>query len=665
MHILEISNLQAILIIASLAVIVWLYIRWMPSLYSAPTEIYFPEEIRSYDHQIPKYFLIAGAAIVLGGFHTVLKSIPGFWGWLWQAGYGGHLFRDAANSHLIIMGGGTILLIGLTWYVLPRLTNRSLYSNTLATLSLWLIVAGVFASYVSWIILGLVEGNMVANGWEYAAAKEYLGLWHRFPTGFSSGIMGIGFWIYVYNVFATAGFAKRVPEKPLNYLTKFTLVTAMAYTIGTFQGIFQVIPDNAAWIDRAGRWGTYIDPVSHVHMNLVGGMMVSVVLFLIYFAPRLGIGAISQKSALRLFWLLVSAVAAFYLTFLASGLIVGNLLNGYGGLDAPGLAEALISYRNWIFGSVGLLLLVAFWAYFFTLWRRIRMPSIFNEIRQGRPKAFWFASSVLLVMGTLQGILQIIPGTAALLTLPEELPNIHAQMNMIGGILLALIGCVYVLLPELVDRPLDARYARQSLYGIGAGTFGYYLVTLVTGIQRSRFIRLGLSDARSAALLGWTAPALLLLTALPLAWGFLAFGRALWGMTETYRATWRSEIQQTAYRYNGPTSRVRRKYSNRYFLAIEAVFGFMGFPGLGWLFSGQAIVGVALIVVSPIILFVFIPIVISVNHVTDQFLGAPMHMMLYIGASTLLSVLSLWLTLALSRPKSKPGGHGESLITGE
>ncbi|MEZ4664025.1 MAG: cbb3-type cytochrome c oxidase subunit I [Caldilineaceae bacterium] len=111
-------------------------------------------------------------ALLIGGAHTVIKNLPGFWQWLWTAGYGGHLFRDLSNSHIIIVGGGTVLLTGITWYVLPRFVNRPLYSEALAGASLWFTVIGVFGFYLSWLILGLVEGHMVANGWDYMAAKE-------------------------------------------------------------------------------------------------------------------------------------------------------------------------------------------------------------------------------------------------------------------------------------------------------------------------------------------------------------------------------------------------------------------------------------------------------------------------------------------------------------
>lgn len=156
------SDLLMMALAASVMIgtVLWL----VPSARVPRKRYYTPAEITAYDAQIPRYFLAAAFALLIGGAHTVIKNLPGFWQWLWTAGYGGHLFRDLSNSHIIIVGGGTVLLTGITWYVLPRFVNRPLYSEALAGASLWFTVIGVFGFYLSWLILGLVEGHMVANG---------------------------------------------------------------------------------------------------------------------------------------------------------------------------------------------------------------------------------------------------------------------------------------------------------------------------------------------------------------------------------------------------------------------------------------------------------------------------------------------------------------------
>ena len=79
----------------------------------------------------------------------------------------------------------------------------------------------------------------------------------------------------------------------------------------------------------------------------------------------------------------------------------------------------------------------------------------------------------------------MIPATAQLLVVSEEIPNIHAQLNMIGGIMLALMGVVYVLLPELTGATIPQRIRRLNLYGLLGGIAGYYVVVLASGLVRA------------------------------------------------------------------------------------------------------------------------------------------------------------------------------------
>jgi heme/copper-type cytochrome/quinol oxidase subunit 1 len=172
-------------------------------------------------------------------------------------------------------------------------------------MSFWFTVIGVFGFYLAWLVLGLIEGNMVAHGWDYVAAKEFLGKAHKLPTAITSGIMGLGYWTYVLNVFLTGFAARKVARKSLGYLTKFALVSAGALFIGTVQGVIQVLPKNADWIHAAGKFGQYVDPISHSHVNLVTGMMVSLGAFLIYFSPMLKGKTFTRRESNRLFWILV------------------------------------------------------------------------------------------------------------------------------------------------------------------------------------------------------------------------------------------------------------------------------------------------------------------------------------------------------------------------
>ena len=62
----------------------------------------------------------------------VVKNLPWIAEWEARAGYAGHLVRDLSNTHVMIVGGGTLIATGVCWYVLPRIVGRPLASNGLA-----------------------------------------------------------------------------------------------------------------------------------------------------------------------------------------------------------------------------------------------------------------------------------------------------------------------------------------------------------------------------------------------------------------------------------------------------------------------------------------------------------------------------------------------------
>ena len=662
MFLLEWTASDLLLMVVGAAAVIGTILWLVPAAKVPRKRVYTDEEIVAYDQQIPRYFLAAALALVIGSLHIIVKSLPGFWQWLWQAGYGGHLFRDLSNSHIIIVGGGTVMLTGITWYVLPRFVNRPLFSPTLASASFWFTLIGVFGFYLAWLVLGLVEGRMVAQGMDYMAAKEALGAWHRVPTRITASIMGVGYWTYVLNVFLTVWAGRHVHRQPLGYLTKFAVVSAAALFIGTVQGVLQVLPANADWIHYAGHYGEFVDPISHAHINLVTGMMVSLAGFLIYFSPRLSGRQSSSRMANWIFWVLVPGSLVFYLSFLILGLVLGGQVNGYGGIQSQKLAFFLGPNMRLILATAGTLMLAGFWVYFLSLWRLLDLRSIVKQVREATPAGFWLVSSLALVVGTFQGILQVLPATARILDVAEEVPNIHAQLNMIGGVLLALMGLVYLLLPELLGQTAEKRWQQRSLWGVSSGIFAYYLATLTLGLLRLRWLGQGLNDAEAAARLGWAAPVLLLLTAVPLFAGFASFGIAVYHTTEAYRSTMVLEARQVPARYSGPMPERLKRIPLVAILGIEVAGGLFGWPGLGWLFAGQAIPGVALLLAGPAVAWALLPMLFSpfTDTVLSQW-GWPV-LLIWLPVSALASGAALAVYLKRRYPQTKPEKAARSAV---
>src|SRR5438876_197022 len=84
------------------------------------SEPYPEDELGAHDRKTAKYFVAGGFFLVLGSLHMVAKNLPWAAEYLARTGYAGHLVRDLSDTHVMIVGGGTLLATGLCWLVLPR-----------------------------------------------------------------------------------------------------------------------------------------------------------------------------------------------------------------------------------------------------------------------------------------------------------------------------------------------------------------------------------------------------------------------------------------------------------------------------------------------------------------------------------------------------------------
>ena len=154
MYLKHLTSLQFVSYAALLAVVVAAVCMILPG--RAPpirTEPYGPEELGRHDRKLAKYFVAGGAFLVLGSLHMVAKNLPWAAEWLAGAGYAGHLVRDLSNTHLMIVGGGTLIATGLCWYVLPRIVGRPLASEGLAQCAFWFTAVGLailVVVYLAW-----------------------------------------------------------------------------------------------------------------------------------------------------------------------------------------------------------------------------------------------------------------------------------------------------------------------------------------------------------------------------------------------------------------------------------------------------------------------------------------------------------------------------------
>ena len=636
MYVKHLSSLQFLSYCAFLAVAIVAVMRLLPGLAPVRAREYDDEQIGAHDRKLTKYFVAGGAFLALGSLHMVLKNLPWTAEWLARGGYAGHLVRDLSNTHLMIVGGGTLLATGLTWYVLPRISGRPLTSEGLAQCAFWFTVVGLVVFYVSLIGNGIAMARLVEHGWSYPDAKAHLGKWYKAPTGVGAGVMGLGYWCFAANVGLTI-FQSRLARAPRDrYLWKFFATGAAALTVGTVQGVIQVQPAHASWLYKAGHAGEWIDPISHAHINLVTGLTMLVAGSLFALAPQLGGRAPSRELVNTCFYALLGWSLTFYAVALYLGFHEGRLVVNMG--LTPEQAEELTPLHPYLIMVAGIGMFAAFW-FLLVLIARAYLPG------GGVARPFVLAGCAALAVGTLQGPIQAIPAVNELLDrggdAGDVVVNLHAQLNMLGGLMAMLIGATFGVLLALGGAPRQ-RAVRVALRAIPAGVALYYAGGLTFALIEAHRVSRGSSFAAAVAGLEPWSALVLVPAALIAGVGFTAFAHATWTMTATFRAAGREALAALPVAFTGRIPlRVRRKRPIAV-AAYELPMGVLGFPGLGWLFGGFPVTGSLLLMAGPALTWAVIPMAFT------PYYSGPLHTigwkaeLVWLPASTLLSAAALY-----------------------
>ena len=595
MYIQHVTSLQFLTYLSFFAVLLAAMFRFVPGR-TPPTrdEPYPDEELHAHDRKAAKYFLAGGFFLVLGSLHMVLKNLPWVSEYLARTGYAGHLVRDLSNTHVMIVGGGTLLATGLCWLALPRVVGRPLASEGLAQCAFWFTVVGLAVFYVSLIGNGIAMGPLIEHGWSYPAAKAHMGNWYKAPTGMGAGVMGLGYWCFATNVCVTIFQSRlvRVP-KPQWHLWKFFATGAAALTVGTVQGVIQVQPANADWLYKAGHAGEWIDPISHAHINLVAGLTMLVAGA--FFALIRVAGGVepSRRRLNTVFYALLGGSLAFYFSTLYLGFHEGGLVVHHG--LTPEQAEEATALHPFLIMGSGIAMFAAFWLLLVTIVRAVwRSQSLL------RP--FVLAGCAALAVGTLQGPVQAVPLVNEALDRGGEagdvIVNLHAQLNMLGGLMLLLAGLSLVALHAL-GAEWQERRARLTVHLVGIGIAVYYAAGVTfSAVAAHRVARGGSFASAVSALEPWQSLVLVPASLLVLA-GFAAYAAAAW-RDDGAPARGRACVDRRAPRvYSGTIPRRVRRRSPAALAGYELPLGLMGFPGVGWLFAGFPFTASILLLVGP------------------------------------------------------------------
>jgi hypothetical protein len=606
-YVKHVTSLQFLTYLSFFAVALAAMFRFVPGR-QPPTrdERYPDEELFAHDRKVAKYFIAGGAFLVLGSLHMLVKNLPWVADYLARTGYAGHLVRDLSNTHVMIVGGGTLLATGLCWLALPRIVQRPLASEGLAQSAFWLTVVGLAVFYVSLIGNGIAMGKLIEHGWTYPAAKAHMGNWYKTPTGMGAGVMGLGYWCFATNAIVTIFQSRlvRVP-KPQWHLWKFFATGAAALTVGTVQGVIQVQPHNANWLYTAGHAGEWIDPISHAHINLVTGLTMLVAGAFFAFVRSAGGVEPSARVVNTVFYALLGASLTFYFSTLYLGFHEGGLVV-HRGLTPEQAEEATALHPILILGS-GIAMFCAFWLLLIVVVRSVWR-------RAGTLRPFVLAGCGALAVGTLQGPVQAVPLVNEALDgggqAGDVIVNLHAQLNMLGGLMLLLMGLALTALHAL-GAEWQGRRARVAWIAVPAGMAVYYVAGIALAIVEARGVEGGKSfGAAVAALEPWQA-LVLIPASLGVLVGFGAFAAGAWRMAARQRAEGRAALVATPRVYSGTIPRRVRRRSPAALAAYELPLGLMGFPGVGWLFAGFPLIASILLMVGPAVTWAVIPVAFS------------------------------------------------------
>jgi hypothetical protein len=460
--------------------------------------------------------------------------------------------------------------------------------------------------------------------------------------------MGVGYWCFAAGVLLTIFQARLVQvPKPSWHLWKFVATGVGALTVGTVQGVIQVQPANADWLYRAGHAGEWIDPISHAHVNLVTGLTMLVAGALFALAPAFGGRAPSRRRANRCFFSLLGASLAFYGVCLYLGFHEGRLVVSRG-LTAEQAEEATRLHPYLLMGA-GIAMTAAFWFLLVTL------AGAFRDA--GRPvRWFVLAGCSALAVGTLQGPLQALPAVHDLIERGGEagdvIVNLHAQLNMLGGLMVMLIGTAGGLL-ALPGGRVPRRWAGPALAGVAGGVGAYYLAGIGFSAAEAHSVAGGASFREAvSALEPWSALVLVPAAAAVLA-GFAVYARAAWAATSGERRAASLSLAGLPRRFSGPIPKRVRRRSPASVAAWDVPLGLLGFPGLGWLFAGFPFTATILLLAGPALTWALIPALFT------PFGNGPLRAagwkveLIWLPATTLLSAVCLYRAHARRRARLK------------
>ena len=151
-----------------------------------------------------KFLLLSAFSFFVGTVHGMLQVMPPIRAWLDSIGspYGGpgHMIDPLAHARMNLVGGVVLLAMGVTFYLLPVLTGKKIYSIRLVNHTFWWVSIGVYSFYIIQMYFGITEGLMLHNHPESIPAIHH---YYGPSVALSGTTMLFGFCTYLANVLLT------------------------------------------------------------------------------------------------------------------------------------------------------------------------------------------------------------------------------------------------------------------------------------------------------------------------------------------------------------------------------------------------------------------------------------------------------------------------------
>jgi cytochrome c oxidase cbb3-type subunit 1 len=151
-----------------------------------------------------KFLVLSALSFFIGTIHGMLQVMPPIRAWLDSIGspYGGpgHMIDPLAHAHMNLVGGVVLLAMCVTFYLLPILSGKNIYSVKLVKHTFWWVSIGVYSFYIIQMVFGIWEGILL----HYNA--QSISTVHRFygPVMAACGTtMAVGFCTFFANVVLT------------------------------------------------------------------------------------------------------------------------------------------------------------------------------------------------------------------------------------------------------------------------------------------------------------------------------------------------------------------------------------------------------------------------------------------------------------------------------